>query len=128
MVQVDGTWGQLLLSCLSSASEGELATGSVENDGIFWMHNGLAEPQRGNLHPVHLEESLGGGNYTCHAENGSLLNYTVVLIEEVKVAARKILVESDRGGLTFRPRSSGNRNPRLGFRKRLLVSPRQVNI
>lgn len=92
VVEVDGTWGQLLLSCLTSSSEEE---------GIFWMNNGVMEKQKGNLYAVHLEESLGGGNYTCHSKSGSLLNYTVVLIKEVRATKRKILLKNDQGRLMF---------------------------
>lgn len=90
VVEVDGTWGQLLLSCLTSSSE-----------GIFWMNNGVMEKQKGDLYVVHLEESSGGGNYTCHSKSGSLLNYTVVLIKEVKATRRKILLKNDQGRPMF---------------------------
>uniref|UniRef100_H3DI50 Interleukin-12 subunit beta n=1 Tax=Tetraodon nigroviridis TaxID=99883 RepID=H3DI50_TETNG len=90
VVEVDGTWGQLPLSCLTSSSEKQ------EEEGIFWMNNRVMEKQKGNLYVVHLEESLGGGNYTCHSKSGSLLNYTVVLIKEVKLR-RKILLKNDQG-------------------------------
>lgn len=103
VAQVDGTIGQLLLSCLTPTSEEEeVAGGSVEEDGIFWMNNGVKESQRGNQFVVHLEESVGGGNYTCHrAKSGSLLNYTVVLIKEGEATRKKILVKNDHGGLIF---------------------------
>lgn len=75
--------------------------GSAENAGIFWKNNGVMETQRGNSYVVHLEESLGGGNYTCHSQSGSLLNYTVVLIKEDKAKRRKILVKNKQGRLMF---------------------------
>lgn len=96
VVEVDGTWGQLLLSCLTSSSE-------EQQEGIFWMNNGVMEKQKGNLYVVHLEESLGGGNYTCHSKSGSLLNYTVVLIKEVKATRRKILLKNNQGRPMFVP-------------------------
>lgn len=74
--------------------------GIAENAGIFWKRNGVMETQRGNSYVVHLEESLGGGNYTCYSQSGSLLNYTVVLIKEDK-DRRKILVKNKQGRLMF---------------------------
>lgn len=65
------------------------------------MNNGVMEKQKGNLYAVHLEESLGGGNYTCHSKSGSLLNYTVVLIKEVRATKRKILLKNDQGRPMF---------------------------
>lgn len=65
------------------------------------MNNGVMEKQKGDLYVVHLEESSGGGNYTCHSKSGSLLNYTVVLIKEVKATRRKILLKNDQGRPMF---------------------------
>ncbi|CAG10130.1 unnamed protein product [Tetraodon nigroviridis] len=103
VVEVDGTWGQLPLSCLTSSSEKQ------EEEGIFWMNNRVMEKQKGNLYVVHLEESLGGGNYTCHSKSGSLLNYTVVLIKEVKLR-RKILLKNDQD-ISFPCRAEDNSLP-----------------
>ncbi|TWW55171.1 interleukin 12Ba [Takifugu flavidus] len=97
VVQTDGSSGQLLLSCLTSTPEGELVGGSPEDVDIFWKNNGVMETQRGNLYVVDLEESLGGGNYTCHSQTGSLLNYTVVLIKEDNDTRKKILLKNDQG-------------------------------
>lgn len=99
VVQVDGSRGQLLLSCLTSTPEEAHVGGSPED--IFWKNNGVMQTQRGNLYVVDLEESLGGGNYTCHSQNGSLLNYTVVLIKEDNATRRKILLKNDQGRLIF---------------------------
>lgn len=101
VAQVDGSSGQLHLSCLTSTSEEEHVGGSPEDVDIFWKNNGVMETQRGNLYVVDLEESLGGGNYTCHGQNGSLLNYTVVLIKEDNATRRKILLQNDQGRLIF---------------------------
>ncbi|XP_051276894.1 interleukin 12Ba isoform X1 [Dicentrarchus labrax] len=91
VVEVDGSMGQQPLSCLESPEE--LARRVNKSEDIFWMKNGKKEPQRGNTYLVQLEESLGGGNYTCHNKEGSLLNHTVVLIQEED--HRKILVKTD---------------------------------
>lgn len=101
VVQVDGTSGQLLLSCLTSTPEEEHVGVSPEDVDIFWKNNGVMETQRGNLYVVDLEESLGGGNYTCHSQSGSLLNYTVVLIKEDNATRRKILLKNNQGRLIF---------------------------
>nr|NP_001027803.1 interleukin 12 beta chain precursor [Takifugu rubripes]CAD69011.1 interleukin 12 beta chain precursor [Takifugu rubripes] len=97
VVQTDGSSGQLLLSCLTSTPEEEHVGGSPEDVDIFWKNNGVMETQRGNLYVVDLEESLGGGNYTCHSQTGSLLNYTVVLIKEDNDTRKKILLKNDQG-------------------------------
>lgn len=101
VVHVDGTSGQLLLSCLTPTPEEQHVGGSPEDVDIFWKNNGVMETQRGNLYVVDLEESLGGGNYTCHSQSGSLLNYTVVLIKEDYATRRKILLKNDQGRLIF---------------------------
>ncbi|XP_041800792.1 interleukin 12Ba isoform X2 [Chelmon rostratus] len=93
VVEVDGTLGQLPLSCLESPEE--LAERDNKSQDIFWMKNGVMETQRGNSYLVPLEESLGGGNYTCHRKDGTLLNHTVVLIQEDETKRRKILVKTD---------------------------------
>lgn len=95
VVEVDGTLGQQPLSCLESPEE--LTRRDIKNQDIFWRKNGVQEAQRGNSYLVQLEESLGGGNYTCHSEDGSLLNHTVILIQEEETKRRKILVKSDQG-------------------------------
>lgn len=46
---------------------------------------------------VQLVESLGGGNYTCHSEDGSLLNYTELLIHQEDQDSRRILVKGGKG-------------------------------
>ncbi|XP_032367695.1 interleukin 12Ba precursor isoform X2 [Etheostoma spectabile] len=95
VVEVDGTEGQQPLSCLELPDE--LMRRDIKNGDIFWKKNGWEEEQRGNIYLLQLEESLGGGNYTCHSKDGSLLNYTVVLIQEVE-ANRRILTKSDKEG------------------------------
>lgn len=96
VVEVDGTLGQLPLSCLALSSS-ELTKEGGNSQDIFWMKNGVKEAQGGNLYLVQLEESLGGGNYTCHRKDGSLLNHTMVLIKEDETTRKKILVKSDQG-------------------------------
>lgn len=95
VVEVDGSLGQQPLSCLWS--EGELMRSDNKTENIFWRKNGVEETQRGNSYLVQLEESLGGGKYSCHSKDGSLLNHTVVLIQEDETKRRKILVKTDQG-------------------------------
>lgn len=99
VAEVDGTLGQQPLSCLESPEELTMTDGTSLD--IFWKENGKQTAQRGNTYLVQLEESLGGGNYTCHSKNGSLLNYTVVLIQEDESERRKILVKTDQGTVPF---------------------------
>ncbi|XP_034545316.1 interleukin 12Ba [Notolabrus celidotus] len=91
IAEVDGTKGWLPLSCLQLE---ELTRRGNESLDIFWKNNGESEAQRGNVYQVRLLERQGGGNYTCHSRDGSLLNYTEVLIQEEKTMKRKILVKT----------------------------------
>ncbi|XP_057706770.1 interleukin 12Ba [Corythoichthys intestinalis] len=93
VLEVNGKVGQQALKCLHSADG---AMNGNDKD-ILWKKNGEDEAQRGNSYQVYLEESLGGGNYSCHSTNGSLLNHTVVLIKEDITEKKKILVKSDLG-------------------------------
>nr|XP_019935116.1 PREDICTED: interleukin-12 subunit beta isoform X1 [Paralichthys olivaceus] len=93
VVEVNGSLGQQPLSCLGSPQEGTRKDDKSQD--IIWRKNGVVEEQRGNSYLVQLEESLGGGNYTCHREDGSLVNHTVVLIQEDQTERRKILVKTD---------------------------------
>ncbi|KAM9356767.1 interleukin 12Ba precursor [Symphorus nematophorus] len=95
VVDVDGTLGQLTLSCLESPEELMMTDSSQDSRDIFWMKNGVKVAQTGNLYVVQLEESSGGGNYTCYSKDGSLLNHTVVLVHEDETKRRKILVKTD---------------------------------
>ncbi|XP_041653223.1 interleukin 12Ba [Cheilinus undulatus] len=92
VVEVDGTKGWLPLSCLQPE---ELKSRGNESLGIFWMKDGKREAQTGNTYQVWLQESLGGGSYTCYSQDGSLLNHTEVLIQEQETMRRKILVKTD---------------------------------
>ncbi|KAM9833509.1 interleukin 12Ba isoform X1 [Syngnathus typhle] len=91
VLKVNGSCSQRALKCLHSAA------GFMNGDDkdIFWKKDDKEKAQRGNSYLVKLEESLGGGNYSCHSSNGSLLNYTVVLIQEDFTKKRKILMETD---------------------------------
>ncbi|XP_077465876.1 interleukin 12Ba precursor isoform X1 [Stigmatopora argus] len=93
VLEVNGKVGQQALKCLHSPDD------AVKGDDkdILWKQNGRDETQRGNSYLVHLEESLGGGNYSCHSTDGSLLNHTVVLIKEDINERKKILVKRDNG-------------------------------
>ncbi|KAL3972741.1 solute carrier family 6 (neurotransmitter transporter, GABA) member 13 [Sarotherodon galilaeus] len=93
VLEVDGTLGEQNLLCMESPQE--LIVSANQSQEIFWKKNGIEQAQRGNSYRVQLEESLGGGNYTCHSEDGSLLNHTVVLIKEDESKRRKILVKTD---------------------------------
>nr|XP_061784040.1 interleukin-12 subunit beta-like [Nerophis lumbriciformis] len=95
VVEVNGALSQQALKCLHSAEE--VMRG--DDKDILWKKNGAEEAQRGNSYLVQLEESLGGGNYSCYSKDGSLLNHTLVLIQEDNRNSdeRKILVKSDLG-------------------------------
>ncbi|XP_037531893.1 interleukin 12Ba [Nematolebias whitei] len=90
VLQVDGTLGQHPLSCLAE----DLLKRDSHTQEIFWRRNGIEEAQRGNLYKVQLVESLGGGNYTCHHVDGTLLNHTEVLILQDESKRRRILVKT----------------------------------
>ncbi|XP_047440439.1 interleukin 12Ba isoform X1 [Mugil cephalus] len=93
VLEVDGTVGQFPLSCFESPEE--IIRRDNQSQDIFWKKNGVDQTQSGNSYLVQLEESLGGGNYSCHGKDGSLLNHTVVLIRENQVERRKILLKTD---------------------------------
>ncbi|XP_022607675.1 interleukin-12 subunit beta-like [Seriola dumerili] len=93
VVEVNGSLGKQPLSCLESPEE--VMRRDNKGEDIVWKKNGVEEAQRGNSYLVQLEESLGGGNYTCHNKDGSLINHTVVLIQEDETNRRKILVKND---------------------------------
>uniref|UniRef100_A0A673BS79 Interleukin-12 subunit beta n=2 Tax=Sphaeramia orbicularis TaxID=375764 RepID=A0A673BS79_9TELE len=93
VLEVDGGLGQYPLSCLDSAEE--VMSRDDQGRDIIWKKNGEELPQKGNVYSVQLEESLGGGNYTCHSKNGSLLNHTVVLIKEEESKRKRILIKTD---------------------------------
>lgn len=95
IVEVDGSLGQQPLSCLWS--EDKLMKRDNKTKDIFWKKNGVDDPQTGNSYLVQLEESLGGGEYSCHSKDGTLLNRTVVLIQEDETKRRKILVKTSQG-------------------------------
>lgn len=99
VLEVDGTLGEQNLLCMESPQE--LIVSANQSQEIFWKKNGIEQAQRGNSYRVQLEESLGGGNYTCHSEDGSLLNHTIVLIKEDESKRRKILVKTDEGMCEF---------------------------
>ncbi|XP_056132453.1 interleukin 12Ba [Lampris incognitus] len=92
VVEVDGCLGQQLLTCLDSA---EMGRRNVQVQDIVWKKDGVEEMQRGNSYRVQLEESQGGGNYTCHGKDGSLLNHTLVLIQMDATKQKRILLRTD---------------------------------
>lgn len=95
VVDVDGTAGQLPLSCLTSSEA--VGSGSYKHEEIIWTKDGGEEQQKGNTYVVPLLESLGGGNYTCYSSDGSVLNHTVVLIHEDETKRKKILTRHGQG-------------------------------
>ncbi|XP_053284754.1 interleukin 12Ba [Pleuronectes platessa] len=95
VVEVNGALGQQPLSCLGSPQDGSRKDNKSQD--IIWKKNGVVEEQRGNSYSVELEESKGGGNYTCHREDGSLVNHTVVLIQEKETESRKIVEKINQG-------------------------------
>ncbi|XP_070398115.1 interleukin 12Ba precursor [Nothobranchius furzeri] len=86
VLEVDGTWGDHQLSCLA---EDSLHRDNQTRD-IVWRKNG-EEEAHGNSYQVRLVESLGGGNYTCHSKDWSVLNHTEVLIMQHQTNRRRIL-------------------------------------
>ncbi|XP_061582183.1 interleukin 12Ba [Cololabis saira] len=90
VVEVDGSLSQQSLSCLQRP-EDPLWRHNQSQD-IFWKKNGVKKNETGNSYLVQLVESFGGGNYTCHSKDGSLLNHTEVLIRHPET---RILVKSD---------------------------------
>ncbi|XP_030223297.1 interleukin 12Ba precursor isoform X1 [Gadus morhua] len=79
VLEVTGQQAQFTLPCLDSTAE--MKGILVEN--IVWMVNGADTRIRGNTFIVYLEESFGGGNYTCYSEERALLNHTLVLLQQV---------------------------------------------
>ncbi|KAG7241811.1 hypothetical protein INR49_024781, partial [Caranx melampygus] len=93
VVEVTDSDSQQPLNCLESAED--VMRREDKGQDIIWKKNGVEEAQKGNTYLVQLVESLGGGNYTCHNKDGSLINHTVVLIQEEETKRRKILVRND---------------------------------
>uniref|UniRef100_A0A8C6WMI8 Interleukin-12 subunit beta n=1 Tax=Neogobius melanostomus TaxID=47308 RepID=A0A8C6WMI8_9GOBI len=87
---VTGEVGRHPLSCLHSGISTE-----DKGRGIFWRKDGVKVESMGNTHFVELRESFGRGNYSCHSEDGALLNHTEVLIQEDDTQRKKILLPED---------------------------------
>ncbi|XP_028315793.1 interleukin 12Ba precursor [Gouania willdenowi] len=83
VLEVNGSLGHHRLTCLENTT--------IHQKDIYWKKNGVNETQTGNFYSVVLEESLGGGNYTCHSVDRSVLNHTMVLIKVDK--KQRILVK-----------------------------------
>ncbi|KAM9795635.1 interleukin 12Ba precursor [Neosynchiropus ocellatus] len=77
VVEVDGGTGAVPVTCLNQT---ELIHRTGVTANIIWRKDEAELGEKGNSYRIGLEESLGGGNYTCHLEDGSLLNYTTVLL------------------------------------------------
>ncbi|XP_055014827.1 interleukin 12Ba isoform X2 [Boleophthalmus pectinirostris] len=89
VLEVTGEVGHHLLSCIHS--EEEVLSREDKGSGIFWRKNGGKPLSTGNILTITLQESSGGGNYTCHNADGSLLNYTTVLIRADQGKTKRIL-------------------------------------
>ncbi|CAL8306920.1 unnamed protein product [Arctogadus glacialis] len=79
VLEVTGQQAQFTLPCLDSTAEMK----GILVKNIVWMVNGADTRIRGNTFLVSLEESFGGGNYTCYSEERALLNHTLVLLQQV---------------------------------------------
>uniref|UniRef100_A0A3P8XNM0 Ig-like domain-containing protein n=1 Tax=Esox lucius TaxID=8010 RepID=A0A3P8XNM0_ESOLU len=88
VVNVDGSLVQHPLSCVDDdwvwRRDGE------ENEEILWKMNGVPR-KRGNNFLVNLEERNGGGSFTCHRLDDSLLNQTMVLVNHLDGQKQQIL-------------------------------------
>ncbi|KAM6953766.1 interleukin 12Ba precursor [Aplochiton taeniatus] len=77
-----------MVECLRPKSKTFLPNKSTEGqeENIVWRLNGEEDPDQSgsNHHVIQLVESLGRGNYTCHRQDGSLLNHTLVLVQETQ--------------------------------------------
>ncbi|KAM8848117.1 interleukin 12Ba precursor [Synchiropus picturatus] len=76
VVQVTGGTGVVQVDCLNQTTEPRTAV----TPNITWRKDGAELREKGNTYRIGLQQSLPGGNYTCHLEDGSLLNYTTVLL------------------------------------------------
>ncbi|KAK5925360.1 hypothetical protein CgunFtcFv8_017890 [Champsocephalus gunnari] len=81
---VAAPWDQMPLRCLEQPAE--LLRKDAKIEDIFWRKDGNEKEQKGNTYMP--EESLGG-NFTCHSKDGSLLNHTVVLIQDNETNRRR---------------------------------------
>uniref|UniRef100_A0A3P8ZMN6 Interleukin-12 subunit beta n=1 Tax=Esox lucius TaxID=8010 RepID=A0A3P8ZMN6_ESOLU len=106
VVNVDGSLVQHPLSCVGPFS-GEAEKwrrdddwvwrrDGEENEEILWKMNGVPR-KRGNNFLVNLEERNGGGSFTCHRLDDSLLNQTMVLVNHLD-GQKRILEGSTRTG------------------------------
>ncbi|XP_072288455.1 interleukin 12Ba precursor [Eucyclogobius newberryi] len=91
VLEVTGEKGHHPLRCFHSA-EDVLRRG--DDGGIVWKKDGVTEPSNGNRHFLDLWADYGGGNYSCHNKDGSLLNHTKVLIHEDETKKKKIITGS----------------------------------
>uniref|UniRef100_A0A4W5NX21 Interleukin-12 subunit beta n=1 Tax=Hucho hucho TaxID=62062 RepID=A0A4W5NX21_9TELE len=69
----------------------------LDNDWILWMM-GEEEKKKGNSFLVNLEERTGGGIFTCHSLDRTLLKNTTVLVKHLD-EQKRILEGSTRTGI-----------------------------
>ncbi|XP_045062056.1 interleukin-12 subunit beta-like [Coregonus clupeaformis] len=106
VVNVDGSLVQHPLTCLGSFNREEEGwrkdrdwvwrRDGEEDEEILWMI-GEEEKKRGNSFLVNLEERTGGGIFTCHSLDRTLLKNTTVLVKHLD-EQKRILEGSTRTG------------------------------
>ncbi|XP_051533703.1 interleukin-12 subunit beta-like isoform X1 [Myxocyprinus asiaticus] len=65
-----------------------------EGEAIYWERNGERIVESGNRITVMID-GLRGGNFTCHRQNGDLLNYTLLLVHPVGFLRGGVLTQSN---------------------------------
>ncbi|XP_020357648.2 interleukin-12 subunit beta-like [Oncorhynchus kisutch] len=106
VVNVDGSLVQHPLTCLGSFNREEEGwrrdndwvwrRDGEEDEEILWMMGG-EEKKKGNSFLVNLEERTGGGIFTCHSLDKTLLKNTTVLVKHLD-EEKRILEGSTRTG------------------------------
>uniref|UniRef100_A0A8K9V6K3 Interleukin-12 subunit beta n=1 Tax=Oncorhynchus mykiss TaxID=8022 RepID=A0A8K9V6K3_ONCMY len=96
VVNVDGSLVQHPLTCLGSFNREEEGW-RRDNDWIIWMMD-EEEKKKGNSFLVNLEERTGGGIFTCHSLDKTLLKNTTVLVKHLD-EEKRILEGSTRTGI-----------------------------
>ncbi|XP_064875165.1 interleukin-12 subunit beta-like [Oncorhynchus nerka] len=106
VVNVDGSLVQHPLTCLGSFNREEEGwrrdndwvwrRDGEEDEEILWMMGG-EEKKKGNSFLVNLEERTGGGIFTCHSLDRTLLKNTTVLVKHLD-EQKRILEGSTRTG------------------------------
>lgn len=107
VVNVDGSLVQHPLTCLGSFNREEEGwrrdndwvwrRDGEEDEEIIWMMD-EEEKKKGNSFLVNLEERTGGGIFTCHSLDKTLLKNTTVLVKHLD-EEKRILEGSTRTGI-----------------------------